>query len=58
VIAQHREGGAKPVSKINTAVSAEVSGLVDSLMSVDPDQRPQSMIAVRDSIRKLLGSND
>jgi serine/threonine-protein kinase len=58
VIAQHREGGAKPVSKINTAVSAAVSDLVDSLMSVDPDQRPQSMIAVRDSIRKLLGSND
>ena len=57
VIAQHREGGAKPISEINTAVSAEVSNLVDAMMSVDPDQRPQSMIAVRDSIRKLLGND-
>ena len=57
VIAQHREGGAKPISEINTAVSAEVSDLVDAMMSVDPDQRPQSMIAVRDSIRKLLGND-
>ncbi len=57
VIAQHREGGAKPISEINTAVPAEVSDLVDAMMSVDPDQRPQSMIAVRDSIRKLLGND-
>jgi serine/threonine-protein kinase len=55
VIAQHREGGAKPVAEINPAVSAEVSGLVEHMMAVDPEARIPSMAAVRGSIRKLLG---
>ena len=57
VIAQHREGGAKPVTEINPAISAEVSALVEHMMAVDPEERFQSMVAVRDSIRKLLGGN-
>jgi len=57
VIAQHREGGAKPVTEINPAISAEVSALVERMMAVDPEERFQSMVAVRDSIRKLLGGN-
>jgi serine/threonine-protein kinase len=55
VIAQHREGGAIPVAEINPAVSAEVSALVEQMMAVDPDERIATMVAVRDSIRELLG---
>jgi serine/threonine-protein kinase len=58
VIAQHREGGAKTIAEINAAVPAGVSDLVSGMMAVDPDLRPQSMVTVRDSIRKLLGNND
>ena len=57
VIGQHREGGAKPVAKINSAVSAEVSALVEHMMAVEPEDRIPSMVAVRDSIRKLLGGH-
>ncbi|MCP4472801.1 MAG: serine/threonine protein kinase [Gammaproteobacteria bacterium] len=55
VIAQHREGGAKTVAEINPATSAEVSALVEHMMAVDPEARIPSMVAVRDSIRKLIG---
>jgi len=57
VIAQHREGGAKPIAKINPAISAEISALVEHMMAVDPEERIPSMVAVRDSIRKLLGGH-
>ena len=57
VIAQHREGGAKPVAKINPAISAEASALIEHMMALDPEERIQSMVAVRDSIRKLLGGH-
>jgi serine/threonine-protein kinase len=58
VIAQHREGGAKTVAEINPAVPAEISEFVAGMMSVSPDLRPQSMVVVRDSIRKLLGNGN
>jgi len=57
VIAQHREGGAKPVAELNPAISAEVSALVEHMMAIEPEERLPSMVAVRDSIRKLLGGN-
>ena len=57
VIAQHREAGAKPIAKINPAISAEISALVEHMMAVDPEERIPSMVAVRDSIRKLLGGH-
>jgi len=55
VIAQHREGGAKTVAEINPAVSAEVSALVEHMMAIEPEERIPTMVAVRDSIRNLLG---
>jgi len=55
VIAQHREGGARTVAEINPAISADVSALVEDMMTIDPEARIQSMLAARDSIRKLLG---
>ncbi len=57
VIAQHREGGAPPIAELNPAIPADVSGLVSAMMTVDPGQRPQTMVDVRDSIRGLLGNN-
>jgi serine/threonine-protein kinase len=57
VIAQHREGGAKPVAAINSAISAEVSELVEHMMAVEPEERFQTMVTVRDTIRKLLGDS-
>ena len=57
VIAQHREGNAPPVAELNPAIPADVSGLVSAMMTVDPEQRPQTMVDVRDSIRGLLGNN-
>lgn len=56
VIAQHREGGAKTIAELNPKIPAEVSGLVADMMAVDPDQRPQAMVDVRDRIRGLLGN--
>jgi serine/threonine-protein kinase len=56
VIAQHREGGAKTIAEINPNIPGEVSELVADMMAVDPDQRPQAMIKVRDRIRALLGN--
>ena len=56
VIAQHREGGAKPIAELDPNIPAEVSDLVANMMAIEPDQRPQGMIEVRDRIRALLGS--
>lgn len=54
VIAQHREGGAKAIAEVDPKIPAEVSQLVADMMAVDPDQRPQAMVDVRDKIRILL----
>ncbi|MCP4984105.1 MAG: serine/threonine protein kinase [Gammaproteobacteria bacterium] len=54
VIAQHREGDATPLSKINENASAEVSALIVKMMAVDPSARPQTMVAVRDEVKSLL----
>ena len=55
VIAQHREGGARPISEVNPQIPSGVSDLVVNMMQIDPDQRPQGMVEVRDRIRELLG---
>ena len=55
VIAQHRSGGAKTVAEINPVISAEVSALVEHMMAIEPEERIPTMVAVRDSIRNLLG---
>ncbi len=54
VIAQHRDGDATPLSKINENASAEVSALIVKMMAVDPSARPQTMVAVRDEVKSLL----
>ncbi|MCP4877658.1 MAG: serine/threonine protein kinase [Gammaproteobacteria bacterium] len=54
VIAQHRDGDATPLSKINENASAEVSALIVKMMAVDPSARPQTMISVRDEVKSLL----
>ena len=54
VLAQHREGGAPPVIKLNESVPADVSALIVKMMAVDPRARPQSMLKVRDEVKKLL----
>ena len=56
VLAQHRAGKAEPVKQVNPSVPAPVSDLVSVLMAVDPAQRVQSMVEVRDQVRKLLQS--
>lgn len=55
VIRQHRDGGARPIEEIRPEIPAEVSALVAGMMTVEPGERIQTMVAVRDSIRKLLG---
>ena len=57
VIRQHREGNAEALADVNPEVPAEVSSLVADMMAVEPAERTQTMIAVRDSIRTLLGNN-
>ncbi len=56
VLAQHREGSAPPVIKLNQSVSADVSALIVKMMAVDPLARLQSMLEVRDQVKKLLGA--
>jgi len=58
VIRQHRKGNPVPITDINPAVPKEVVELVASMMTVEPEDRLQTMVDVRDSIRKLLGKDD
>jgi len=57
VIARHREGDAPPLSKVKEDASQDVSRLIVKMMAVDPDARPQSMVAVRDEVKALLESS-
>ncbi len=57
VIMQHRKGNATPIVDVNPAVSQGVASLVESMMTIEPEDRLQSMIEVRDQIRKLLGKD-
>ena len=56
VIARHREGNAPPLTEVSEDASAEVSNLIIRLMAVDPADRPQTMVAVRDEVKTLLES--
>jgi serine/threonine-protein kinase len=56
VIARHREGNAPPLIEVNEAASAEVSNLIVRMMAVDPADRLQTMVAVRDEVETLLES--
>jgi serine/threonine-protein kinase len=58
VIMQHRKGNPVPITDINPSVPKEVVELVASMMTVEPEDRLQTMGDVRDSIRKLLGKDD
>jgi hypothetical protein len=58
VIMQHRKGNPVPITDINPAVPAEVVELVTSMMTIEPEDRLQTMVDVRDRVRKLLGKND
>ncbi len=55
VIMKHRKGNAPPIAEVNPSLPAEVAALVEAMMKVDPEERPQTMVDVRDRIRKLLG---
>ena len=54
VLIQHRDGKAQPVNEVNPAANAEVASFISKMMAVDPDQRPQTMLEVRDNIKRLL----
>ena len=58
VIMQHRKGNPVPMTDINPAIPEEVVKLVTSMMMIEPEDRLQTMVDVRDSIRKLLGKDD
>ena len=55
VIMKHRKGNATPIAEVNPSLPAEVATLVESMMKVDPEERVQTMVDVRDRIRNLLG---
>ena len=57
VIARHREGDAPTLIEINEAASPEVSELIVEMMAVEPDERPQTMMAVREKVKDLLESS-
>jgi tRNA A-37 threonylcarbamoyl transferase component Bud32 len=58
VIMQHRKGNPVPIRDINPLVPEDVVALVSSMMTIEPEDRLQTMVDVRDSIRKLLGKDD
>jgi serine/threonine protein kinase len=58
VIMQHRKGNAVPIVEVNPAIPENVAALVTSMMAVEPEDRLQTMVDVRDRIRKLLGKDD
>jgi serine/threonine-protein kinase len=55
VVMQHRKGNAVPIAEVNPAIPANVAALVTSMMTVEPEDRLQTMVDVRDCIRSLLG---
>jgi serine/threonine protein kinase len=58
VIMQHRQGNAVPIAEVNPAIPEDVAALVTSMMAVEPEDRAQTMVDVRDRIRKLLDQDD
>ena len=56
VLSQHREGKAALVNEVNTEASSQVAQLIHKMMAVDPADRPQTMVAVRDQVKSLLDS--
>jgi tRNA A-37 threonylcarbamoyl transferase component Bud32 len=58
VIMQHRKGTATPILEVNPALSADAAELVESMMQVEPENRLQTMVDVRERIRKLLGNGN
>jgi tRNA A-37 threonylcarbamoyl transferase component Bud32 len=58
VIMQHRKGNAVPIGEVNPAIPKDVATLVTDMMAVEPEDRLQTMVDVRDRIRKLLGKDD
>ena len=54
VLKMHCQGGAPAITNVNRMVAPNVAELVHSMMSVEPDNRPQSMINVRNQIKELL----
>jgi serine/threonine protein kinase/HEAT repeat protein len=57
VLAQHRDGKAPPINEVKKSVPAEIALLVSKMTAVNPDARPDSMIAVRNEIKTILDSN-
>jgi serine/threonine-protein kinase len=57
VVMQHRKGDAVPIAEVNPAIPANVAALVTSMMTVEPEDRLQTMVDVRDCIRNLLGND-
>jgi serine/threonine-protein kinase len=58
VIMQHRKGTATPIAEVNPALPAAAAELVESMMQVEPGERLQTMVDVRERIRKLLGNGN
>jgi len=56
VLAQHRDGKAPPINEVKKSVPAEIALLVSKMTAVNPEARPNSMIAVRNEIKALLDS--
>jgi serine/threonine-protein kinase len=58
VVMQHRKGTATPILEVNPALPAAAAELVESMMQVEPEDRTQTMVDVRERIRKLLGNGN
>jgi serine/threonine-protein kinase len=58
VIMHHRKGNATPIAEVNPKLPAAAAELVESMMKVEPEERLQTMVDVRESIRKLLGNGN
>ena len=56
VLAQHRDGKAPPINEVKKSVPAEIALLVSKMTAVNPAARPNSMVAVRNEIKGILGS--
>lgn len=56
VLRKHREGNAPMVHEVNSSADVKVSKLINYMMAVGPDDRPQTMTEVRDEIKTLLDS--
>jgi hypothetical protein len=58
VVMQHRKGTATPIAEVNPQLPAAAAELVESMMKVEPGERLQTMVDVRERIRKLLGNGN